>query len=440
VHGGWVAGGWVRPGAWERHARSEGSHVLRCGLLAAACLPEPEHVVAALAHRRGRLLQVPKHHTIGAHRTAPPRPAPPLCCLGPSPHRPPTAMLGAALRRVCVVVAAVAVGQCDALTVWPKPQSQTDSGVTYTLDEGTFSFTGDGAGAESPVLLDAFKRYQGIIFLTAGARTSQERASALSPSAPSAATVISGCAVRVASADETLQLETDQSYNLTVEAPHITIEAATVYGALNGLESLSQLVYHGLSVNGTSIHDFPRYQFRATMIDTSRHYYPVEVILQHLDAMAYSKFNVLHWHIVDSVSFPYQSTAFPEMSATGAYSRSHVYTADDIANVVRYAKNRGIRVVPEFGERPFQPLLQQPEIHSLTHSRTHSLTPSLTQALHARHAGPRARGLHRPEAQDPDGLLRFGWQAAAWGQRHGATEPHTERNLRIPQKVLRRDS
>ena len=87
-----------------------------------------------------------------------------------------------------------------------------------------------------------------------------------------------------------------------------------MYGALYGLETFSQLVDRGTFVNGTSIVDHPRYQFRATMIDTSRHYYPKEVILQHIDAMSYSKFNVLHWHIVDSISFPYQSTTFPEMS------------------------------------------------------------------------------------------------------------------------------
>ena len=64
------------------------------------------------------------------------------------------------------------------------------------------------------------------------------------------------------------------------------------FGAVYGLETLSQLTDRGTFVPGTTIVDFPRYQFRATMIDTSRHYYPLPVILQHLDAMSYSKFNV----------------------------------------------------------------------------------------------------------------------------------------------------
>ena len=53
---------------------------------------------------------------------------------------------------------------------------------------------------------------------------------------------------------------------------------------------------------------------------------------------------VLHWHIVDSIAFPYQSSKFPEMSAQGAYSPDHVYTSDDIKHVVEYAKNRGARL------------------------------------------------------------------------------------------------
>ena len=114
------------------------------------------------------------------------------------------------------------------------------------------------------------------------------------------------------------------------------------------LETLSQLVRDGLSIDGTEITDRPRFAYRGTMIDTARHYYPIVAIQMHIDAMAYAKMNVLHWHIVDGIAFPYESAALPRLSVDGAFSPKHVYSLAAIRGLVAYAMDRGVRIIPEF--------------------------------------------------------------------------------------------
>ncbi|NP_001093291.1 beta-N-acetylglucosaminidase 2 precursor [Bombyx mori] len=143
-----------------------------------------------------------------------------------------------------------------------------------------------------------------------------------------------------------------ESYNLTIAADS-TLRSSSIWGILRGLESWTHLFHLSdnrdqLHINKGEVHDFPRYPHRGLLVDTSRHYISMSNILLILDAMAMNKMNVFHWHIVDDQSFPYQSERFPDLSRLGAYHETLIYTKKDIQTVIDYARNRGIRVIPEF--------------------------------------------------------------------------------------------
>ncbi|XP_035665448.1 beta-hexosaminidase subunit beta-like [Branchiostoma floridae] len=233
-------------------------------------------------------------------------------------------------------------------TVWPQPRSIDTTSVRYYLDPRNFRLEADSSSAavsdpECKEVVDhALSRYGELLFWI----PEEDRAGVDGDETLDklVLTVTSGC-TRYPS------LESDESYSILVSSDGATLRAQTAWGALRGLETFSQLIYgeNGKHVvNGTSISDSPRFPHRGIMIDTARHYLPLPFILHHLDAMAYNKMNVLHWHIVDDQAFPFQSTTFPDLSGKGAYTRKHVYTPDDVSQVIEFARLRGIRVIPEF--------------------------------------------------------------------------------------------
>jgi hexosaminidase len=140
----------------------------------------------------------------------------------------------------------------------------------------------------------------------------------------------------------------DESYHLEIKKNQIVINATSDLGALHGLETLLQLLQN----NGTSfyfpatqISDFPRFTWRGLMMDVARHFQPVDVVKRNLDGLAAMKMNVFHWHLVDDQGWRIEMKKHPkfiELASDGLY-----YTQEEIKNIVKYADERGILIVPE---------------------------------------------------------------------------------------------
>jgi len=145
------------------------------------------------------------------------------------------------------------------------------------------------------------------------------------------------------------QLGEDESYHLAVTTDHVELSAKNPLGILHGLQTFLQLVRitpQGFAVPVVTIDDQPRFPWRGLMIDAGRHFMPVSVIERNLDGMEAVKLNVMHWHLSDDQGFRVESRQFPLLEEKG--SNGSYYTQAQIHEVIGYARERGIRVVPEF--------------------------------------------------------------------------------------------
>ncbi len=145
------------------------------------------------------------------------------------------------------------------------------------------------------------------------------------------------------------QLGEDESYQLQVTPSAVHLRAANPLGILHGLQTFLQLVRvtpAGFSVPAVTIDDKPRFPWRGLMIDSGRHFMPLDVIRRNLDGMEAVKLNVFHWHLSEDQGFRVESKRFPLLQEKG--SDGLYYTQDEIRGIIAYARDRGIRVIPEF--------------------------------------------------------------------------------------------
>ena len=146
-----------------------------------------------------------------------------------------------------------------------------------------------------------------------------------------------------------VRLFEDESYTLVINFKQVLLSSKTDIGALRGIETFLQLLsadQNGYYFPCVVIKDYPRFPWRGLMIDVSRHFMPVDVIKRNLDGMAAVKMNVFHWHLSDDQGFRVECKTFPKL--TGMGSDGLFYTQDQVKDIIKYANERGIRVVPEF--------------------------------------------------------------------------------------------
>ena len=146
-----------------------------------------------------------------------------------------------------------------------------------------------------------------------------------------------------------LSLHEDESYQLVVNTTQAIITAGTDLGAIRALETLHQLLSvddAGYYFPGVDIEDEPRFPWRGLLLDITLHWMQMDVVKRTLDAMAAVKMNVFHMHLTEDQLFGIESKLYPLLTSVGA--EGNFYTQENIREIIAYADQRGIRVVPEF--------------------------------------------------------------------------------------------
>jgi hexosaminidase len=150
----------------------------------------------------------------------------------------------------------------------------------------------------------------------------------------------------------------DEAYRLQVTTQGISIAASNERSLFWGVQTLRQLLPFRpgarIDVPLVDIKDAPTFAYRSVMLDVGRHFYPVAFVKKQLDLMSYYKLNTFHWHLTDDQGWRIQIRKYPRLTTVGAWRTEDdgsryggFYTQDQIRDVVQYARERNIMIIPE---------------------------------------------------------------------------------------------
>ncbi len=241
----------------------------------------------------------------------------------------------------------------DVIPIIPRPVSMTMTGDRFVLDNSTvvvFDRDNERLRGIAGIFMEEIEEYTGINLHRGDSKTN-------------------GSAIFLVLADENSLPK--EGYRLVSEKTQIRIASSNPEGIFHGLQTLKQLILCShpeqgeIELPGLAITDYPRFEWRGMHLDVCRHFFPVDSIKRFIDFLALYKFNKFHWHLTDDQGWRVEILKYPGLTSVGAWRHLRdsaetaenlnvrdnmyggFYTQDEIREIVKYAEDRYVTIVPE---------------------------------------------------------------------------------------------
>ncbi|MEP0212637.1 MAG: family 20 glycosylhydrolase [Cellulophaga sp.] len=227
----------------------------------------------------------------------------------------------------------------------PLPLKVTPTNSAFGLDKNTAIYTSKNSGFEQ-----------------VGSFLSNKISSKINLEVPVNSTNPETSKIIYINKTDSLELDNKEAYQMYITQDSIIINAKTAAGAFRGIQTLRQIIPEESNDTLTAhkmwlipsgkILDQPNYEYRGAMLDVARHFFSVDDVKKYIDILAYYKFNALHLHLTDDQGWRIEIKSWPKLTEIGASTEvgggpGGFYTQEDFKELVRYAEERHIIIVPE---------------------------------------------------------------------------------------------
>lgn len=255
------------------------------------------------------------------------------------------------IKFLVILVCNVLIGysQSKIASIIPKPLHQEITNEYFTLNNKTNLYSTAKTTFESDFLKESLLKQTGISVIPKSKNKNNN-------------------AIILNLIDSNDQFETEEAYSLEINQSKIVITAISNKGIFYGIQSLLQLIpfesRKEIQLQGVKIKDTPKFPWRGMHLDVCRHFFSTDFVKKYIDYLAFLKLNTFHWHLTEDQGWRIEIKKYPKLTEIGAWRKGTMigayseqkfdtiryggfYTQEEIKEVVAYAKQRHITVIPE---------------------------------------------------------------------------------------------